>query len=94
MTAVSCDQVREFIKNFASDKLKDQDRALPPDFSDETDLLLSGVIDSLGILELVTALGNLCGKEIDFESIDPDQITVVGPLCRFVSERSDPGACA
>jgi acyl carrier protein len=88
MKAVSYDEVMEFLKNYLLQKLKAQDRELPANFSAECDLLLSGVIDSLGILEMAIALSSYCGKEIDFEAIDPDQITIVGPLCRFVSEQS------
>src|SRR5437762_982190 len=50
---------------------------------DSCDLLLSGVIDSLGLVELMTALQERCGREIDFDALDPEQMTKVGPLCDF-----------
>jgi acyl carrier protein len=43
------------------------------------------MVDSLGLLELMTALQEHCGREIDFDALDPEQMTVVGPLCNFVA---------
>ena len=37
---------------------------------------------------MTVALTEYCGQEIDIEAHDADQMTIVGPLCRFVSERS------
>ena len=88
MSVVSQQEVRAFIEDFVMQRLKAQERELPTAFSDECDLLLSGLIDSLGILELITALGNYCGQNIDFEDLDPNEMTIVGPLCRFVSAQS------
>ena len=79
------DDVRGFVEEFLQRKLQAQGRNLPADFSDQTDLLLSGMIDSLGILELVTALSEFCGQEIDFDALDPEKMTIVGPLCDFIA---------
>jgi acyl carrier protein len=57
------------------------------DLADDCDLLLSGMIDSIGLLNLVAAIEEFAGCEIDFEQLDPEEMTIVGPLCRFVSER-------
>jgi acyl carrier protein len=54
---------------------------------EDCDLLLSGMIDSLGLLDLVAAIQEFAGREIDFEILDPEEMTIVGPLCRFVSEQ-------
>jgi hypothetical protein len=35
----------------------------------------------------MTAIQNHCQREIDFEAIDPEQLTVVGPLCQYVSQQ-------
>jgi acyl carrier protein len=45
------------------------------------------MIDSLGLLDLMSAIQQHCQQEIDFEALDPEQLTVVGPLCRYVSEQ-------
>lgn len=85
MRSISYDDVREFLHAYLSRKLESQGRTLPNEFSDDSDLLLSGLIDSLGMLDLVTALEEFCGREVDFESLDPEKLTIVRPLCEFVS---------
>jgi hypothetical protein len=35
----------------------------------------------------VTAVNEHYGREIDFEDLDPDQMTIVGPFCDFVADR-------
>jgi acyl carrier protein len=64
--------------------------AVPDDF----DLRAHGVIDSLGFLELITALEERLGAEIDFEALDPAELTVVGPLSRFVAAQVAGAAAA
>lgn len=33
------------------------------------------------------AAGEHFDREIDFENLDPEQMTLIGPLCLFVSEQ-------
>jgi acyl carrier protein len=56
---------------------------------DDCDLLLSGLVDSLGLLELTSALSEFCGQELDFDRLSPDDMTVLGALCRFVAEHAN-----
>jgi acyl carrier protein len=91
MSAVTPDDVRLFLTGFIQKRLVAQAQDLPNELSDDCDLLLSGVIDSLGLLELVTAVNQHYGREIDFETLDPEQMTVVGPLCKFVAEQTGNG---
>lgn len=91
MSAVSPDDVRMFLTGFIQKRLAAQGQDPPGELSDNCDLLLSGVIDSLGLLELVTAVNQHYGREIDFEALDPEQMTIVGPLCKFVSEQTGNG---
>jgi acyl carrier protein len=57
----------------------------PETVPDEFDLRAQGVIDSLGFLELVATLESALGVELDFEALDPDDLTVIGPLSRYVA---------
>lgn len=54
---------------------------------DDFDLLTEGVIDSFGILEMVSGMEEHFGIEIDYEAIDPQDLTVIGPLSRFVESQ-------
>ena len=87
MSVVSPDDVRRFLIDFIQKRLATQGEDPLNELSDDCDLLLSGVIDSLGLLELVTAVNEHYGREIDFEDLDPEQMTIVGPLCDFVADR-------
>jgi acyl carrier protein len=63
----------------------------PADVPDDFDLREAGVVDSLGFLELVTALEDELGIELDFEDLDPEQLTTVGPLVAHVASQAAAG---
>ncbi|MGY3495036.1 hypothetical protein [Bradyrhizobium sp. USDA 4502] len=81
------DDVRSFLGAFLNRKL--EDRGLRPlrDLPDDYDLLLSGALDSLAFVEMMMAAGEHFDREIDFENLDPERMTLIGPLCLFVSEQ-------
>jgi acyl carrier protein len=88
MSAVTPSEVRLFLQDYVNRKLKETGRGSFEDLPDDCDLLLSGIIDSLGLLELMAVLEEFSGAEIDFELLDPEEMTIVGPLCRFVSQQT------
>lgn len=55
--------------------------------TDETPLISSGAIDSLGILDLVAFLGERFGIELSDEDFDPDNFETVGTLAAFVERQ-------
>lgn len=57
------------------------------DIDDSYDLLREGIIDSLGILEMINALEERLGVTLSFESLDVNQLTQVGPLSRHIEEQ-------
>jgi acyl carrier protein len=81
------DDVRAFVAGFLNRKLKDRGRGPLSSLPDDYDVLLSGVLDSLAFVEMMMAAGQHFAWEIDFESLDPENMTIVGPLCLFVSEQ-------
>ena len=87
MNSPTPDNVRIFVADFLNRKLKDRGQGPLRDLPDDYDVLLSGVLDSLAFVEMMMAAGEHFVGEIDFESLDPDKMTVVGPLCMFVSEQ-------
>jgi acetyltransferase-like isoleucine patch superfamily enzyme/acyl carrier protein len=54
------------------------------DVPDDFDLLAEGVVDSFGLVELINALEARFGIELDFENMDADELSLVGPFSRFV----------
>jgi acyl carrier protein len=61
---------------------------LAPDTPDEFDLLTSGVIDSFGVIELIVEVNERFGLDIDFEELDPEGLTIVGPFSGYVAKMS------
>ncbi len=59
----------------------------PSHVADSFDLLIEGVIDSFGIIELIVKLEARYGFEIDFTNLDPDDLTRIGPVSRLVEEQ-------
>lgn len=57
---------------------------------DELDLIAEGLIDSFGIVELMGALEDEFGVDLDFTDLDADALTRIGPLSRFVASRVRP----
>ena len=55
----------------------------PAQVGDDFDMLEKGVIDSFGLLELITQVEERFELEIDFEEMDPEGLTVVGPVLRL-----------
>lgn len=85
MNSFDPEGVRAFVRNYLFERLTSEGRDLPVALDDDCDLLVSGVIDSFGMLELMTACQEYCGRDIDFEALDPELMTIVGPLCDFVA---------
>jgi acyl carrier protein len=57
----------------------------PRAVGDDFDVLTSGVVDSLGMMELLMAVTDRFGLDADFEGLDPEQLTVLGPLSAHVA---------
>lgn len=59
-------------------------QAAPDDF----DLRASGIVDSLGFVELVVALEEELEIDLDLDGLDPEEITVLGPFTRHVHSQA------
>ena len=60
----------------------------PTDVPFEFDLLLEGVIDSFGVVEMIVLLEQRFAFEFDFDELDADDLTKVGPLSEYVERKS------
>ena len=78
-------QVREFLLGKYSEPIKAlglEQTVVPDDF----DLLTNGVVDSFGILEMITAIEEQFNLQLDMANLDAEQLTILGPLCRYVAD--------
>ncbi len=56
--------------------------------SDESDLFAEGVVDSLGVVEVIAAVSDRYGIEDDWDDYDPNDLLVIGAFCRFVADKA------
>ncbi|MEP7072000.1 MAG: acyl carrier protein [Verrucomicrobiota bacterium] len=87
MSTLTPDRVRTFLLQKyapAMNAMGLNAQAAPDDF----DFLVSGVIDSFGILEMVSAIEDEFKIQLDMETLDAEQITVLGPLSRYVAQNA------
>jgi acyl carrier protein len=61
---------------------------IPAELPDDFDLLLNGVIDSFGILEMISAIEEEFQIQLDLAPLDAEQITIIGPLSCYVAENA------
>ncbi len=86
MNIISANEVKIFIFNridyFEENNFKLED--IPDDF----DLLEEGVIDSFGIIVMITSIEEHFGIEVDLEKLDAEDFTIIGPLSRHIEQQS------
>jgi len=86
MSAGSGEYVRSLILSRLEQSLLDT--GLDPAMVDDNfDLLTGGVIDSLGVVELISSIEQQLGVALDLTELDPEQLTVLGPLSRFIENQ-------
>jgi acyl carrier protein len=87
MNELTPERVRQFLVNRYGQSIK----ALgldPAGIPDNFDFLLSGVIDSFGILEMISSVEDEFRIQLDMANLDAEQITILGPLSRYVTENA------
>jgi acyl carrier protein len=90
MSGVSAAEVRTVMLNHVAPQLAA--RGLKPEWvADDFDLLTEGIIDSMGILVLISVIESHFEIKVDMEDLDPEHLTVVGPLSRYFEQKTSPG---
>jgi acyl carrier protein len=84
MTEASVPQVRALILERLHDPILAN--GLNPDqLADDFDLLTQGVVDSLALVDLLASLEAELGIAIDYSELDPENLTLIGPLSQFIA---------
>jgi acyl carrier protein len=87
MSAVSAAQVRSFVLSYLAESFGAK-RLDTNDLSDDFDLLDNGIISSIGLLEMASAVDEEFGIEVDFEALDTEQLTQLGTFSRYVEKHA------
>ena len=93
MKVLKPEQVRSAILEMFKDSLL-ANGLEPSDVPDGYDLISQGIIDSLGMVAMVSMAEDLAGGEIDFEELDFEDITIVGKFCDYVAHYTEEQAKA
>jgi acyl carrier protein len=67
-------------------------REANPGLENDTSFLEKGIVDSTGVLELVTFLEETFNIKVEDEELVPENLDSVSNLVKFVSRKSDQGA--
>lgn len=84
---ITAAQVRHFLLTKYSEPIRGVGLD-PAEVPDSFDLLLQGVIDSFGILEMVSSIEEEFQVELDLATLDAEQITILGPLAQYVADNA------
>ena len=93
MKALTAREVRTLVLELFDDKLRAAG-LVPADLPDDFDLWASGVIDSTGVMEMIVTASEAVEEDLDFEELDEEELTKLGPFARFVAEKSGAAAGA
>ena len=88
MKDVTPDTIREFLLTRYYEPIIAMQLSLT-EIPDDFDLLLSGVIDSFGILEMIGAVEDEFRIQLDLALLDAEDITRIGPLARYIAESAN-----
>jgi uncharacterized membrane protein (UPF0127 family)/acyl carrier protein len=87
MITCNAQNVRGFILRLYGERLKSAGLA-PEAVSNDFDLLTQGIVDSLGVLELINAIEAEFNVVIDLEGLDAESLTIIGPLCNYIGRNA------
>lgn len=66
----------------------------PDSLPDGFDLFQEGIVDSLGVLDMVADVENHFDVTLDLESVDPERLTVLGTFCTDAARHAKPRSSA
>jgi len=87
MSMMTAENIKEFILKKFEPALRDQGMG-PEKVTDDFDFFAEGIVDSVGVLNLISDVEKQFNVKLDMEQMDAEQMTIVGPFCRYAAEHS------
>lgn len=87
MPPATADAVRDLILDRVDEQLAARGLT-PSEVPESFDLLLEGLIDSFGVVEIILMLEQRYAIEFDFDELPADDLTKVGALAAYVERKS------
>ena len=88
MRIVRAEEVKRFII-FHLDISFKENSMTEKEITDDFDIMKEGIVDSIGFIQLISAIEEQFGIEIDLEAMDTENLTVIGSLCKYIEEFSE-----
>lgn len=79
-------EIESKIRSYVAENLLFSDNGFP--YDDDASFLQEGIVDSIGIMELVNYVENTFGITVDDHELIPDNLDSVEQLAKFVRNKS------
>jgi acyl carrier protein len=86
MSLISAEDVRIYVLKYLSERAPKRDLESMLIDDDTFDFLQAGIIDSLGVIEMITAMEKHFHITVDFGQMDPEEFTVLESFSRYVAQ--------
>lgn len=80
------EQIRDAIKSFISENFLFTSN--PSDLLDDTSFMEKGIVDSTGVLEIVSFLEEKFGIQVNDNEVEPDNLDSVTKLVAYVARKN------
>lgn len=87
MSTTSADDVKSFVLNYLLKKATSGEFDIMK-IDDTFDFLEVGIIDSMGLLEMIEAMEDHFKITVDFEQMDAEKFTILVCFSRYVAEHA------
>jgi acyl carrier protein len=77
---VSVQELERDLVQWILDYIEEEEFSVDVEITAVTDLVATGALDSMGFVGLVAKFEELTGTEVDFEEIEPEELTSVRSL--------------
>jgi len=77
---VSVQDLERDLVQWILDYVEEEEFAVDVEITADTDLVATGALDSMGFVGLFSRFEALAGTEVDFQKIDPEELTSVRSL--------------
>jgi len=88
MTQLTAKDVRSFLLEYFSSMIA-MNGLDPAAINEDFDFLRAGMIDSLGVLEMISVVEQHFKIAVDFERMDPSELTLLGKFSHFVARNAN-----
>lgn len=88
MSLINAEDVKTYVLKYLSERAPKGDLDCMQTDNNAFDILQVGIIDSMGLLEMIEAMEDHFKITVDFEQMDTEKFTILGCFSRYVAENA------